>query len=151
MRTPRRTLLPVLPLVVAMLCVLWAGPATAGNRAERQREKLLGFVNDVRTDRGVKPLRELSGLSDIARSHTLAMARQGRLFHTQDLAKKVRSWSPVRWGENVGYGPSIWRVVKMWQRSPSHYANMIGRGFHRAGVAVIYAKGWYWATLIVIS
>jgi uncharacterized protein YkwD len=151
MRSRRRTLLPVLPLLIALLCVLWAGPASAGDRAERYREKLLGFVNDVRARHGVAPLRELSGLSDIARDHTLSMVRQGRLFHTQDLATKVKSWRPVRWGENVGYGPSIWKLVRMWDRSPSHHANLVGRGFHRAGVAVVYAKGWYWATLIVIS
>jgi uncharacterized protein YkwD len=151
MRTPRRTLLPTVLLLVALLCVLWASPATAGNRAERYRTKLLGMVNDIRTDRGIKPLRELSGLSDIAREHTLAMARQGRLFHTQDLGKKVQSWSPTRWGENVGFGPSIWSIVRMWRQSPGHYANMVGRGYHRAGVAVVYTKGVYWATLVVIS
>lgn len=151
MRTPRRTLLPIPLLVLVLLCTLWAGPASAGNRAERYRTKLLGFVNDVRRDHGVKALRELSGLSDLARDHTLSMVRQRRLFHTSDLGKKVRTWSPSRWGENVGMGTSIWRIVRMWERSSAHYANMVNRSFRRAGVAVVYAKGSYWATLIVIS
>lgn len=150
MRTPRRTL-PVALLVFALLVTLWAGPASAGNRAERYREKLLGFVNEVRRDHGIKALRELSGLSDVARDHTLSMVRQRRLFHTGDLGKKVRAWSPSRWGENVGVGPSIWRIVQMWERSPAHYVNMVNGSYHRAGVAVVYAKDAYWATLVVIS
>jgi uncharacterized protein YkwD len=151
MRTPRRTLLPVPFLVFALLLTLWAGPATAGDRAERYREKLLGFVNDVRREHGIKALGELSGLSDLARDHTLSMARQRRLFHTNDLGKKVQAWRPSTWGENVGVGPSIWRIVQMWERSSEHYAIMVNRSYRRAGVSVVYARGAYWATLIVIS
>lgn len=151
MRTPRRTLLPVPLLVFALLLTLWASPASAGDRAERYREKLLGFVNDVRREHGIEALGELSGLSDLARDHTLSMARQRRLFHTIDLGEKVQAWRPSTWGENVGVGPSIWRIVQTWERSSAHYANMVNRSHRRAGVSVVYAKGAYWATLIVIS
>jgi uncharacterized protein YkwD len=150
MRTPRRTLLPAFLLIVALVCAL-ASPAQAGTRAERNRKKLLGFVNDVRRDHGLARFKELPRLSDLAWQHSLHMARQRRLYHTKDLGSKLRSWSPTRWGENVGVGPSIWRIVRMWERSPAHLYNMVHPGFHRAGVGVVYARGAYWATLIVIG
>jgi uncharacterized protein YkwD len=151
MRTPRRTLLPASLLIVVLFCTSIAGPASAGSRAARFREKLMHFVNDERRDRGVAPLREVDGLSDLAREHSIHMARQRRLFHTHDLSKKVRAWKPTRWGENVGVGGSIWRIVRMWEQSPPHLSNMVGAGFRRAGAGVVYTRGAYWATLIVIS
>lgn len=151
MRTPRRTLLPPFLLIVVLACTLSTGPAQAGTRAERYRAKLLRFVNDVRVDHGVSRFKEVPRLSELAWKHSLHMARQRRLYHTQDLSSKLRSWSPTRWGENVGVGPSIWKIVRMWVRSPEHRANMINPGFHRAGVGVVFARGAYWATLILIS
>lgn len=134
-----------------MLCGLWTAPAQAITRAEAMREKLLYLVNEERRVRGVAALREVDGLSDIARAHTLQMVKQRRLFHTNDLGSKLSPWSPTRWGENVGVGPSIWSVVRMWEQSAAHRHNMVSPWYRRAGVSVVFDGKYYWATLIVIS
>jgi uncharacterized protein YkwD len=45
----------------------------------------------------------------------------------------------------------MWKIVRMWERSPGHHYNLVSGKFHRAGVGVVYTHGGYWATLIVIS
>jgi uncharacterized protein YkwD len=134
-----------------LLCTPVAGSAQAATRGERFGDKLLGYVNGVRAERGLVPYREVPTLSSLAREHSLHMARQRRLFHTRDLGSRVRAWRPNWWGENVGVGPSMWRIVQMWERSPGHLVNMVRPGYHRVGVGVVYTHGAYWATLIVIS
>jgi uncharacterized protein YkwD len=151
MRTPRRASLPVSLLLVVLICTLSAPPAQAGTRVQRAGTKLLGFVNDVRAERGIAPLKGVDGLSSLAQRHSLHMARQHRLFHTKDLRTRLRSWKPTMWGENVGIGPSLWRIARMWESSPEHLANMVNPRFHHAGVGVVFARGAFWATLIVTS
>jgi uncharacterized protein YkwD len=151
MRSPRRTLLPAFLLLVVLLCVQMVAPAQAITRAQAMREKLLYFVNEERRVRGVAPLREVSGLSDLARAHTLEMERQRRLFHTSRLGAKLSSWSPTYWGENVGMSTSIRSIVRMWEQSSAHRYNMVSSRFHRVGASVVFDGRYYWATLIVIT
>lgn len=135
-------------LSAALISAPLAGPAHAGTRAERYRAKVFSFVNHFRAHAGLGALRDAPKVDELAWKHSLHMARERRLFHTSDLTQKLRHLKPSAWGENVGVGPSIWRVFKMWCDSAPHRANMLNGRYHAAGVGVVYAHGGYWLTLI---
>lgn len=135
-------------VLVVMLVVATAAPGVAGTRAQRFRAKLYGFVNDYRADHGRVKLRDDRALSKLAWRHSLRMAKQRRLFHTADLNVKLRSWKVTVWGENIGAGPSIWGVFKMWTKSDAHRRNLLDTRFRRSGVGIVHTRGGYWITMI---
>lgn len=140
------------PLLLAVFVVLVASlavePAHAGSRSVRARAKVFAQVNRYRHQHGVAALRENHSVDRTAWRHSQAMATQRRLFHSADLQAKLRTYHPSSWGENVGMGPSVWRVFKAWSRSSTHRANMLNRRFRHAGVGVVFARGSYWITMV---
>lgn len=139
----------ILLLAFSLVAVLLTAPrATAVTQVETWRAKLFGFVNGYRVDHGLKPLQENETLSRKAQWHSIRMARRQRLFHTQDLERKLSAWDPSLWGENVGAGDSIWHVYKKWTSSAPHAANLLRKGYTHAGVGVVRAHGLYWITMI---
>jgi uncharacterized protein YkwD len=143
---PRRTVPSVLVAVVVVAAL--AGPAHTGHRSDRARAKTFSFVNHFRRHAGRKPLKNAPALTKLAWNHSLHMARSRRLFHTRSLSIRMRAWHPRVYGENVGVGPSIWRVFKMWTKSKPHRANLLDRRFTHAGVGVIHTHNAYWMTMI---
>lgn len=135
-------------VLVVMLVMATADFGVAGTRAQRFRAKLYGFVNDYRAAHGLDRLRDDRELSKLAWRQSLRMAKQRRLFHTADLGSKLRSWKVTVWGENIGAGPSIWGVYKMWTKSDAHRRNLLGPRFRRSGIGVVRARGGYWITMI---
>ena len=123
-------------------------PAHAGTRSARARAKVFAQVNRYRHQHGVPALRENRSVDRTAWRHSQAMASQRRLFHSADLQGKLRTYHPSSWGENVGMGPSVWRVFKAWSHSSTHRANMLNRRFRHAGVGVVFARGSYWITMM---
>jgi len=124
-RVPR-----VLGALVAVLVVLVvvASPVLAD----------VSFINSRRSAAGLAPVSSHSGLASLARSHASAMASEGRLYHSGNLAGRVASvvagWQGV--GENVGVGASVAEVNAMFMQSATHRANILGN-FNLAGVGVV--------------
>jgi uncharacterized protein YkwD len=136
-------------LSIALVAALVVTPsASAATKVETWRAKLFGFVNGYRVDHGLRPLRENEALSRKAQWHSIRMARRGTLFHTKDLERKLSTWDPRIWGENVGAGDSIWHVYLKWVNSYAHRANLLRKGYTHAGVGVVRARGLYWITMI---
>ena len=135
-------------MFVVLVVSLAIGPAHAATRSVRARAKVFALVNRYRHQHGLSPLRENHALDRTARRHSAMMGSQRRLFHSTDLQSKLRTYHPSTWGENVGMGPSVWRVFKAWTRSSEHRANMLNRRFDHAGVGVVYSRGAYWITMI---
>ncbi len=134
------------PRILGALCasvlaiVLVASPALAD----------VSFINSCRSSAGLGPVSDHGGLASVARSHAAAMAAEGRLYHSGNLASRVSSvvqgWQGV--GENVGVGESLAAVNAMFMSSATHRANILGN-FNLAGVGVVQgADGRYWVTQV---
>ncbi len=140
---------PIIILVAAALTVsAVAGTATAGEKLDRQRSKLLGWVNDYRHAHGLVRLRMEGGLNTLAQKHSTEMASRRTMFHTSDLGRRLAWRDPVVWGENVGYGTSIWWVFKAWTRSYWHNQNLLKPRFRHTGIGVVRSGRYFWVTMI---
>jgi uncharacterized protein YkwD len=121
-------------------------PAAASTRIARG--KMFHFVNHYRTHHGRHRLGESHDVDTLAQRHSAAMASKRVLFHSSGLSSKLRAHDPSLWGENVGMSTSVWGVFKAWIRSSEHRANMLQRGYRKAGVGVAFAHGAWWVTMI---
>lgn len=135
------------PLVLFVLVVALAAPATAGGVQERGTAQLtvtgrdrlvLAELNRVRAAHGLPPFRLDGRLQRAARAHSQDMARRGYFSHGDFAARMRRHGVRGRAAENIGWatgGNRAARVVQMWMGSPPHRANVLRRGFRRIGVA----------------
>ena len=142
MRHSIRTLLLSSALASALSVSLLAGaPASAATTLERA---LVTKINASRAVYGLRALPVRSGLTWRAHNHSLAMARQHRLYHS-DLSK-VCCYRSV--GENVGYGSTLYRVHRALMNSTSHRANIMATRWDSIGVGVVQSGGNLWVTEI---
>lgn len=125
-----------------------ASPAEADSRAEL-RAAVVKLTNEIRTDRGCKPLRTSERLTRSARRHANDMAERNYFSHTsrngtQWWQRIKRADDPRPAGENIAYGYSTARgVVRAWMRSPSHRRNIVDCDFRAIGVG-FNGDGKYW-------
>lgn len=143
--TTRRSPLAIMALVATLALVI---PPPTVAMATSGRTKMFHFVNQFRREHGRRPLRVSADANRLAKKHSRLMASDRTLFHSSSLSTKLRSHDPSSWGENVGMGPSVWSVYKMWTRSHDHRANMLARRYRRAGVGIVRSDGALWITMI---
>jgi len=141
------------PLFIAVIAVLaltlTMGVAHAGGfRPARAREKVLHFVNHYRVEHGLRRLRENRDIDRTAQHHSNLMKDSRTLFHDSNMWTKLRGHHVSCWAENIGMGPSTWKVFKGWVHSAEHRTNMLGRRYRHTGIGVAYAHGYYWITQI---
>jgi uncharacterized protein YkwD len=113
--------------------------------AERE---LLEMANQARAQAGVPPLQVDSGLTQAARAHAAAMARERQLSHQLDgeppLLQRVSVTSDVRMdraGENVALDSNVEDAEKHLLLSPPHRENLLNPAFNIAGFAVVRQRG----------
>jgi uncharacterized protein YkwD len=121
----------------------FAGAASLERRA-------FDLVNAERRTRGESPLQWDAELSQLARQHSMNMARSNSLDHRgpdgRDMAERARSMGIRGWrvlGENIAYNqgfddPSAF-AVERWMGSSKHRANILNRQFTRTGIGVARA------------
>jgi uncharacterized protein YkwD len=118
--------------------------ATTDLRAEMYRA-----TNVSRVARDLHRLDLNSAMSDLARRHSLAMARAGELYHTSDPARyylRGVRWS--KWGENVGATTgTIAELEAAFMDSPDHRENILDRAFDKVAVGVVRRDGTAWVTV----
>ncbi|HJU57349.1 MAG TPA: CAP domain-containing protein [Actinomycetota bacterium] len=136
-------------LLVASLLVqgFAVAPSRAGDTLQNRAE-MLQLMNEDRADRNRDALRLNDELSRYARRHSREMAESGQLFHTPDLAGKLRGLNWSIGGENVGVGPSLEALEDAWMASRPHRRNVLRAGFLRTAVGVVEAGGRFWVTVI---
>ena len=138
--------------VIAMLALtltLTTGVAHAGGfRPARAREKVLHFVNQYRVHHGLRRVHDNRDVDRTAQHHSNLMKNSRTLFHSSSMWTKLRGHHARCWAENIGMGPSVWKVFKGWVHSSEHRTNMLGRRYRRTGIGVAYAHGYYWITQI---
>ena len=87
-------------------------------------------------------------LSEIARRHSLAMARTGELFHTVDVDVYLHGIAWHLWGENVGYTPrGAWSVQQAFMESPPHREHILNLSFHQVAIGAVRVDGKLWVTV----
>jgi uncharacterized protein YkwD len=130
-----------------LVTVLVAGVASPA-QATGLRGKMLHAINRVRDQHDLRLLNVNLRLSHDAHRHSRRMANRGSIFHTTDLASRVRPFGATSWGENVAKGGTVLRVKKMWMRSADHRYNMLHASYRHAGIGLVRARGWLWVTVM---
>ena len=146
----RRPLAVVAFLLAALLVVaLVASDTNAGERHGRRRQ-MLSLTNDDRRHHQRKALDFATAISDYAKAHSRAMAREGSLFHsTEGKLRNLldgRNWSIA--GENVGVGGTLESLEDAFMDSKRHRENILRREFLHAAVGVVREGGRLWVTII---
>jgi uncharacterized protein YkwD len=144
LRVARIVTAVLLVLTISSSLTITAPTASAALR----RERMLTWVNKARVNHGVRRLHMSDPVVKIARDHCLAMARQNRLFHSENLSYKLRSFEWSTWGENVGAGGDPYGLFKAYMASPAHKANILGKSFEHVGIAFVKRDGILWSTMI---
>jgi uncharacterized protein YkwD len=142
----RRGAALVLVAAAFLAQVLVARGASAATTLPRDR--MLSLTNQDRSEYHKARLALDSQLSRYARQHSERMADRGSLFHTADLAAKLkgRDWSIG--GENVGYGPTLANLERAFMGSTPHRSNILRTAFDHAAVGVFKSGGRIWVTVI---
>ena len=144
-RSRRRMALVFLLAAVLVSSGIAITPAHAGTGLRAQMAPL---INDDRVDRDRAALELDLELSRYARKHSQDMADAGELFHTSDLAAKLKGKSWSIGGENVGMGPSLPDLEDMFMASTPHRRNILNREFDHVAVGVVESDGIFWVTII---
>ena len=131
-----------------------AGSETAGSLNQRERS-LLGVVNEVRGEHGLRALSVDPALARAARSYSVTMIRTDVFTHGAMFERLVRSGARgPSFGENLawGVGPyaSARRIVGGWMASPGHRANLLRPGWTRIGLGAVRGSflGYSGATVV---
>lgn len=127
----------------------YSGSSSLAGAASLER-RAFDLVNAERRARGESPLQWDAELSQLARQHSLEMARYGNLNHTgrdgRDMADRARAAGIRGWrvlGENIafnqGFNDPSGFAVERWMGSSKHRANILNRQFTRTGIGVARA------------
>ena len=127
---------------------------------------LLGQINAVRVQNGLRPLRLSTRLGAAARQHSLSMAEKGYFSH--DSADGTSFWRRIasfygyngynQWsvGENLLWSSpdsSVAGALHLWLTSPEHRANLLDHGWREIGLSAVHvpsAPGIYGGEAVTI-
>jgi uncharacterized protein YkwD len=112
-----------------------SGSAVAENGTnDRYANRLGELVNRYREQQGKPPLVADRALSALAREHSAAMARVGRLSH-DDYQSRFRRSGYGMCVENVGWNyPTPQAQLLAWQNSPGHDRNLLDARVQHVGI-----------------
>lgn len=133
-------------LLVSALAVA-GGPSLADG--DTARRPMLRETNQSRVSHDVRRVDIRARLSELARRHSLRMARRGELFHTSDPASYyLRGVRWTYWGENVGYtSGTVAGLQRLFMRSAPHRANVLNRRFRHTAIGTVRRDGILWVTV----
>ena len=120
---------------------------TPGDQVAGDSWRLFKATNQSRGRFDVAALRLNRELSVIARRHSMAMARNGELFHTADADVYLHGIAWRTWGENVGYtSQDAGAMQEAFMDSPPHRGNILNRAFHQVAIGSVRVDGTLWVT-----
>ncbi len=99
--------------------------------------RMAELVNQYRASHGLAPLKVDATIARLAREHSAAMAKAGKLHH-DDFPARARGPGLPMCVENVGwnYG-SPKGQLEGWRASPGHDRNMLNRQVTRVGIGMV--------------
>ncbi len=143
----RRAAAVALLLLVAFLAQGMA--IQHADAATRRRDTMLSLTNRDRKQRDKAVLSLDQRLSRYAKRHSRDMAKKGYLFHTSDLAAKLKGVDWSIGGENVGVGSSLDSLEDAFMRSKEHRKNILRQTFDHTAIGVVRDDdGRLWVTVI---
>ncbi len=138
-----------LALLLALLAQgLAANRASASNSSHVRRSHMLSLTNHDREKRDKASLALNAALSSYAERHSRKMAAKGYLFHSTDLAARLKGLDWSIGGENVGVGPTLDSLESAFMKSAPHRKNILRKTFDHVAIGVVRAKGSLWVTVI---
>lgn len=147
-RTPR-TRFAHLALIASLVggLILAGEPAMAS--LDQSRWPMKRETNESRVGNGIRRVDLRDRMSELARRHSLRMARRGDLFHTPNPASyylQGKRWST--WGENVGYtSDGVERLQRLFMQSPGHRSNILNGRFRHVAIGTVRRDGVLWVTV----
>ena len=146
----RKPFVVVVFLLAALLVLALVPSGTNAQERYGRRRQMLSLTNDDRKQHNRRALDFAMAISDYAKAHSRAMARQGYLFHSSEGQLRNllvgRNWSIA--GENVGVGGTLESLQDAFMHSRKHRRNILRREFFRAAVGVVRQDGRLWVTVI---
>lgn len=141
----RRTavLLVAVLLASALQAISAATPADAAVDSTMESD-FAALVNTERAKKGLPSLTVRSDLREVARDHSLTMAREDRLHHNPSFSQEISNWQVV--AENVGRGPSVESLHDAFMNSKGHRDNILNDRVTEIGVGVEVRNGQIWVT-----
>jgi uncharacterized protein YkwD len=126
-------------------------PAAAPSPASTSVHSLLRLLNEERSKRGLRPLRQNLRLDKAARGHARDMVARGYFAHQRvggpDFVARIRrtgylsgakAWAV---GENIAYGEGnrsgVQSVVRAWMASRGHRSNILSTTYKDVGIGVV--------------
>ena len=155
-RRPNIHRIPLALAVAAALLLSVPGPAATAAPVHTRARLSIGsdawqMLKATNASRGryeLPTLRLNRELSLIARRHSLAMARNDRLFHTADVGVYLDGIAWHAWGENVGYTPGgVDGLEQAFMNSPEHRENILDRAFRHVAIGAVRVDGTLWVTV----
>ena len=138
----------VTALLLSSAILLHGALAPAADATTRRRDEMVALTNADRAERDRDALGLNADLSRYAKRHSRDMAEAGYLFHTEDLAAKLKGLDWSIGGENVGVGSDLDDLQKAFMRSKPHRRNILRSGFDNVAVGVYSADDTFWVTVI---
>jgi uncharacterized protein YkwD len=135
---------------VALVLVLAPGTVVGGVGAVvQERKAMLHATNNTRDHHSIREVRINRVLSELARRHSLAMARRGTLFHTADpVGRYLRGLRWHAWGENVGVTSGTVRELQQaFMASLPHRQNILRTTYRHVAIGAVRADGTLWVTV----
>jgi uncharacterized protein YkwD len=138
---------------VVLLCcsLLLSGIATDHARAGEtasDRAQMLRLTNRARENNDRDALVLNRTLSRYALRHSSRMAEEGELFHTKDLAAKLKGLHWSAGGENVGVASSLDDLQAAFMGSKPHRENILCEDYDHTAIGVVESDGSFWVTVI---
>lgn len=131
-------------LAVMAVLMAFAVPLAAPAEADRanpaaDEQSFVAKINQVRAERGLRPLAVNGELTTIGRRWAGRMAAAGQISHNQNFPNEVtQDWEKL--GENVGVGSNAAELHDAFVKSPAHLRNIVDPDFTHIGVGVVYAS-----------
>lgn len=126
--------------VIGLPMTAWLSPDVL----REQADKIISLTNQLRVQQGVKPLSENQALNKAAYAKANDMILQQYFAHVGPDKRTLADWlkaAGYRYevaGENLAMGfATPQAVMAAWQKSQTHYANLIDPDFSEIGVGVL--------------
>jgi uncharacterized protein YkwD len=141
----------VLAALITALAALTVGPVAhpapvSAGTAANMESKILGWINNARENRGLRPLRVTDKLRHLAGDRATQLAKSGDLEHPDCLSCLLNSWG-ISWdhcGEVIAMTTYDWgrdaarSIFTSWRGSAPHWDLLMSRDFRRIGIGVAY-------------
>jgi len=134
-----------------------AAPAGVPTKLERRitlEAEVVREMNQIRVNRGVRPLRAAPSLRTAARTHSRAMLELGFFGHDSAdgtaFSDRIRRYYTNRGWERWSVGEALLasegkpiaakEIVKAWLDSPSHREVILSSAWRDAGIGAVYTS-----------